>query len=96
MKTIVPETLKQGSLKTTSTNKFSLYPNPNDGQFFIDLKSTYKQAELTLSDITGRVMTTQQFQGVSVVPVHLQEGPGVYLVSVRVGWSFEVLKVVTY
>jgi len=81
----------------TSTPKFILYPNPNNGQFYIDLRKEYSQVELTVTDVTGRVIKTQEYEGVSGIPIKINSSVGgLYLVKVNVDGLNEVFKVVKY
>ncbi len=79
-----------------SYSDFSLYPNPNDGQFFIDLKSEYQNVEVTVKDIAGRIITRNQHSSVSAIPMKIDVSTGIYFVKIQADGVSDVFKVIKY
>ena len=67
-----------------------LYPNPNDGLFFLDLGSGMK--EVAIFDMTGRVVYAYKGRAVQL-PMDI-ENPGIYLVKILRGKLMETVKVI--
>jgi hypothetical protein len=77
-------------------SRIHLYPNPNSGQFRLDLSGLPQAADLQLYDATGRWLGNQE-QVRGEVSLDLREfghGPGLYVLRVRVGEAFTALRVV--
>jgi hypothetical protein len=73
-----------------------LYPNPNAGQFRLDLSALAQAADLQIYDATGRWLgSREQVRGqVSLDLREFGHGPGLYLLRVQVGEAFTALRVV--
>jgi large repetitive protein len=66
-------------ITNNQTNLFSIYPNPNNGQFIIELVSV---SVVSIVDVTGRVVFTQQLNaGRNTIELGNQSN-GVYMVQV--------------
>ncbi|MEO5643612.1 MAG: T9SS type A sorting domain-containing protein, partial [Bacteroidia bacterium] len=74
--------------------KMNVYPNPSNGEFFIDLGDVYPDATIHISDVTGRLVHSQSASGNKVVAVGLNAPAGVYFVSVTAGNNKAVIKLV--
>ncbi len=66
------------------TGVLSVYPNPNDGRFFMNIRTgTEETASITVSDLLGRIVTKMNERTNREVAVNLREYPeGVYVLSV--------------
>lgn len=83
--------------ETDEQPEITIHPNPTQGQFFIDLQRNYQHVSLTLTDITGRVMATQQVENVDIIPLEIEGGAGVYMLELEIENKYgEVFKVVKY
>ncbi|MDC3253081.1 T9SS type A sorting domain-containing protein [Crocinitomicaceae bacterium] len=63
--------------------EFMVYPNPTDGKFSIDLGTNYKLIHLTLTDITGKVLQDDTYEGLQLLDLVLDEPRGVYLLFIK-------------
>ncbi len=75
-------------------NRLSLFPNPSQGEFFIDLGKSYTHAKIDITDITGKLLLTTTVTNEAVVPVHFNEAAGVYFVTVHADEELGFLKLV--
>lgn len=64
---------------------FNAYPNPTDGNYFIaDSKIFGEVTEITVRDMTGRVVQENNTQGESKFTLHLEQLPaGTYFVQIK-------------
>jgi len=60
---------------------FSLYPNPTNGQFTIDLGDTYSSVTISVTDLTGRIVLDRTYTG-QVLNLNLDEPAGMYFVAI--------------
>jgi len=74
------------------TTKFKLYPNPNDGEFSIDLPEAFGEIQLYIFDLSGKQVYTDfaYHSGNSIALINLSKG--LYFAKVVSGQSTEVLK----
>jgi len=76
------------------TTKFKLYPNPNDGEFSIDLPTSVGEVQLYIYDVSGKQVTTT-FSYLSGNLIALKNlSKGLYFAKVVSGQSTEILKFV--
>jgi uncharacterized repeat protein (TIGR03803 family) len=73
-------------------SNISLYPNPTDGLFTIDLGKTYPDAEITITQLDGRIIRKEHVLNARLKELQLSESPGLYLVSVTSGNERAVFK----
>jgi uncharacterized repeat protein (TIGR03803 family) len=74
------------------SEKITLYPNPTDGKFTIDLGRTYPDAEITISQLDGRIISRERVMNARLKELQLSESPGLYLVSFTSGNERAVFK----
>ncbi len=80
-----------------SKSTFTLYPNPNDGLFFVDLKGNHPHITITLLDFTGRLVSVKEYENESGIPVKIEVAAGIYFVEVSVdNGKKQVFKVAKY
>jgi hypothetical protein len=64
---------------------FSLYPNPSDGNFTIELKDdNFKQASVTVYDIMGKLVYGKSQIPNSKFQITLNQPKGIYLIKLQV------------
>ena len=67
---------------TGNNNQVSVYPNPNNGSFVIELQNTLYNAYCTLYDVNGKMVLTQAINGKTTIDASsLSEG--VYQLSIQ-------------
>ena len=77
-------------------SRLALYPNPNSGQFRLDVSNLSQAVDLHIYDATGRWLgSREQVRGqVSLDLRDFGHGPGLYVLRVQVGEEFTALRVV--
>ena len=69
------------------TNGFDIepyvYPNPNDGNFSIDLGKSHEAVTITIADITGRIIKSNTYKKSQILDLKLVEPAGVYLLIIE-------------
>jgi uncharacterized repeat protein (TIGR03803 family) len=71
-----------GQIINTFKHNLTLYPNPNDGSFSIDLGSIYPDAEISISRLDGRIIRKEYIINARSKYFQLSEPPGLYLVTI--------------
>jgi len=80
-------------------NEVSVYPNPNRGNFVIDIESIENQnVSIRMVDVTGREVinqTTVAEKGHNSLPIELNDyASGVYMLQLTISGEVKVIKVV--
>jgi hypothetical protein len=75
-------------------SSISLYPNPNEGRFTIDLGANYNDVTVVITDLTGRVVFTQDAIDAQVIPVELNAAAGIYTMQIMTEGRTAVLRLV--
>ncbi|KXJ04314.1 hypothetical protein AC249_AIPGENE3232, partial [Exaiptasia diaphana] len=71
-----------GLQENTFGTNVSLYPNPTAGNFKVDFGTAIEFVEVTITDVTGKVIETISAGNQQVVDVQLKGANGYYMVSV--------------
>lgn len=58
--------------QNTFETSLQLYPNPNDGTFFVDLGQSYQQVSIQLYDLAGKELLNEAYFNQSKVEIHTQ------------------------
>lgn len=65
-----------------STLNSSIYPNPTNGDFSIEMNRNIEQLEIRISDISGKVVYARSYENSQKVNLNLNEAPGVYFITI--------------
>lgn len=76
-------------------NELSLFPNPSQGEFSIDLGKAYQHCRIEITDINGRLQYEYETTNERIIPIHFTETAGIYFVTVKADALTGVLKLVT-
>ena len=68
-------------IEEMSDMSFSVYPNPSNGNFVIDIQNDQKFSVLKITDLAGRYVFEQQLAGEKVITCSTSLSAGVYLVQ---------------
>ena len=82
-----------GIFDTDFGNDFTLYPNPTDGNFSIDLGESRHPATLTIMDLAGRIIQSSTNNENQLVNLNLDGPAGVYLLMIESGDKRAVIRV---
>ncbi len=64
------------------SNNLTIYPNPNNGRFTVDLGKDYNDIEIVITDINGRVIQNNRVAQGNIIEIDFNKPAGVYFVSV--------------
>ncbi len=67
---------------STSSHDFSLYPNPNDGVFTIDLGDTYQNIQIETFNVMGQQVNSQKYQNLQSTTYSIEQPSGVYFIRI--------------
>jgi hypothetical protein len=71
----------------------TLYPNPNSGNFNIDLGATYNDVTVVITDLAGRIVYSHMENNANVIPVQLDAAAGTYVIIVTSGENQAMFRV---
>lgn len=71
-----------------------VFPNPNDGQFTVDLGEEMTEFSIEIRDLNGRVIHSNSYINSSEVQINLEQPSGVYFVQVNFEGQMKMLRVV--
>ncbi|MGL5888651.1 MAG: T9SS type A sorting domain-containing protein, partial [Bacteroidia bacterium] len=60
-----------------------LYPNPNTGNFMLDLGKPATDVSMIITDMTGRVIWTGTSQQAQLIPVQFEAPAGMYVLTIQ-------------
>lgn len=83
-----------GLLENTFGEGFSLYPNPTQGDFSIELGEVYSSVEVRMTDLTGQLIRSEEYQSTDLVNVIFDEPKGMYILMIRADDHMAVLKLI--
>ena len=66
-----------------SALNISIYPNPTNGDFSIDLGETIQSLTIYITDITGKEVYSNGYKSTQKVNLNLNDSPGVYFVTIE-------------
>ena len=66
----------------TVSNSLIAYPNPTTSKVEIRLNKTYSNVSVKVTDITGRVVSTHQYQNVSNLHLDVDAPSGIYFIEI--------------
>ncbi len=75
-------------------NKLLVYPNPSDGDFYIDLGLNYKSISVSITDLNGNRIQHNTYKNNQLIELKLEEPSGVYLMVIESGSKKALLRLV--
>jgi uncharacterized protein (TIGR02145 family) len=79
--------------KSTFKQSITLYPNPNDGSFSIDLGRICQKAEITIIEPDGRVIRKEYSYNNRLINLQMSVLPGMYMAIITSEYERAVLKI---
>jgi hypothetical protein len=73
---------------------FTVFPNPNNGQFTVDLGEEMDFVTVKITDVTGKVLNASEHKGSKTIQLNLDEPSGVYFLSVKTASYQAVVRIV--
>ncbi|NNM15925.1 MAG: T9SS type A sorting domain-containing protein, partial [Bacteroidia bacterium] len=71
-----------------------VYPNPADGNFNIEMDKKYENVKLTVTDLSGKVVLTENYSNSQLLGLRIYESVGVYLLSIEAEGKQAVVRLV--
>lgn len=82
------------SIEEETTKLFEISPNPSDGEFTIYMSESLADFQLLITDVYGKVVLSEQHNGLSSVDVLIDKPAGVYFVSVYSNGGITIEKII--
>ena len=83
-----------GVSENNFTQNLNLYPNPTTGEFSIDLGEDFKQANIQILDLSGRVIYQKTTENKQVINLNFEAPKGIYFVSINTGLKQSTVKLI--
>jgi hypothetical protein len=71
-----------------------LYPNPTGGNFSIDLGAQYQSTTVSITDINGKLVQSNNYRESQFLNLILEEAAGVYLLIIEAGEKKAVIRLI--
>lgn len=71
-----------------------VYPNPTNGNFSIDLGAVYQSSEISIRDISGKLIDSRTIAQSQVLNLSLDQPAGIYIISVQAANKRAVIRLV--
>jgi len=72
-----------GIVENTYGNLIKVYPNPTIGNFSIDLGAMYKNTQILITDISGKLIDSKTISQSQILNLSIEEPPGIYIISIQ-------------
>lgn len=72
-----------------------IYPNPTSGPLYIDLGEIHANITLTLSDLSGRIVSSSVYHRQQVLTIQMEQPAGTYFLLIKSGKHEAIVRVVT-
>jgi len=76
------------------THNWNLYPNPSEGDVFIELDQVYATVQFTLTDLSGKLISTETVMDSNRLTIQTDQPSGTYLVHVQAGGFSRVYRLI--
>jgi hypothetical protein len=63
----------------------NIYPNPTKGIFSVDLDKTYNSILITITDLSGRLIESKEYNETKLMNLKIDEPAGIYLLKIETG-----------
>ena len=83
-----------GIIENNFNNKLLLYPNPTNGEFFIDLGEKYNTITITITNISGKVIHSNRYNKSQLLNLKIEEPSGVYFLKIESSNKKAIIKLV--
>jgi Secretion system C-terminal sorting domain len=74
--------LNTSSVISDIDSKWSLFPNPSNGAFTLDLGKEFKQANVRITNVTGKVLAEYQYKDLQKTALQFDGAPGFYWLDI--------------
>jgi hypothetical protein len=81
-------------LENTFIDNPKVYPNPNSGNFTVDIGQVSDKVDVTVLDLQGRIVLQKVFTQTQLFQMNLNDSAGIYVVSVASEKGKSLLKII--
>ena len=81
-------------IENTFHNSLTIYPNPTAGNFSLDLGTSYKSITITLTDLNGKLIQTENYTESQFLNLQIKQPAGIYLLIIESGNEKAVIRLV--
>ena len=75
-------------------SNISIYPNPNDGKFAIDLGKVYEDISYEIYDLQGRIILAESYKNREKIYLDLIIASGIYTIKIKSNDGIKSLKII--
>jgi subtilisin-like proprotein convertase family protein len=87
----------QVSIKEIDFNQIKLYPNPNNGIFYIEFDKVVNELNVTITDAIGKIIYMDDFKNTGKISMNIEPASGIYFLKLRsASGEMEVIKFTIY
>ena len=83
-----------GILENTFGENLLIYPNPTSSDFSIDLGASYENAQVIITDVSGKLINSKSITQSQILNLSIHEPRGIYIVSVQAGDKKAVIRLI--
>lgn len=83
-----------GIIENSFRDELIVYPNPTSGDFSINLGTTYENAKIVITDISGKMIESKTITQSKILNLSIKEPVGTYIVSIQAGNKSAVIRLV--
>jgi MAM domain, meprin/A5/mu/Ig-like domain CHU_C associated/Secretion system C-terminal sorting domain len=83
-----------GIIENSFDHELTVYPNPTNRNFSIDLGTTYENSQVSITDLTGKLIESKNFNKLQILNLTLEQPAGIYIVSIKAGNKSAVIRMI--
>ena len=83
-----------GIIENDFGNDLTVYPNPTEGKFLIDLGENYKAVAITMTDLNGKVLHSKRYTNSQLLNLKLEEPSGIYLMMIESADKMAIIRLI--
>jgi len=72
----------------------SVYPNPSEGNIFINLGEIYEKSIVTITDLNGKKIQSNTFHNSNLLEIDLEAAVGVYLLQIESASKHAMIRII--
>ena len=88
----VKDTSSLSIIQNDFRNSFVAYPNPTKGTFLVDLGENLNKVGVSLIDLTGRIINSEEFRDTQLLNVNFAEPAGIYFLIIESAEKRTIIK----
>jgi hypothetical protein len=83
-----------GILENNFGTEFNIYPIPTDGKFSIDLGSIYENVQISITDLSGKLIESKIKSQSQILNLSIEEPAGIYIIAVQANDNKAVIRLI--